>query len=77
MGLLSLFAPAPAPAASAAKRTRCECTGRAFADVASRMRREGWSPAEAERETTAGSLCTECLPDLRDFLLRHDPRRTS
>lgn len=50
--------------------TACACTGRSFAEVAFRMRRDGLSMAQAETLTGCGSICTACIPDLRDFLGR-------
>jgi bacterioferritin-associated ferredoxin len=50
--------------------TACACTGRSFAEVESRMVRDGLSALEAEGLTGCGSLCTACLPDLRDYLRR-------
>jgi bacterioferritin-associated ferredoxin len=65
--------PAPhAQAVSAPAMTACECTGRSFAEVEARMRRDGLSAREAEGLTGCGSLCTACLPDLRSYLGRHE-----
>lgn len=50
--------------------TACACTGRSFAEVEQRMRRDGLSASEAEGLTGCGSICTACLPDLRAYLVR-------
>ena len=50
--------------------TRCECAGMSFAEMAQRLRAERLSLEEVTRRTGCGSICTACLPDLRDYLAR-------
>jgi bacterioferritin-associated ferredoxin len=52
--------------------TSCACTGRSFEEVELRMRRDGLSVVEAEGLTGCGSICTACIPDLRNFLGRRE-----
>jgi bacterioferritin-associated ferredoxin len=56
--------------------TRCECLELSFESLEKRIL-AGETPEQAVEATGCGSLCTACIPDLREFLARNAPREAA
>jgi bacterioferritin-associated ferredoxin len=68
---LFVMTPCPvltAPVCGATDMTRCECAEVSFAEIARRVRAEGWSLDEIAARTGCGGTCTACVPDLVQYL---------